>query len=104
MEVDNSNYFIIDCSISKKYKLVKSPAAGVMEHSGLPAAFYFVCQIFYYRPRQRGLYPSLHRNWIFLYYTECIILSIPEVIKKSSSNFRLKARLKMSNLDELRHF
>ena len=43
----SSNYCIY-CNILKKYQLVKSSVAGDLERSGLTAAFYFVCQIFYY--------------------------------------------------------
>ena len=63
--------------------------AWSLEHSERAAAFCFVCQIFYYRPGQRCLYPFLSTNWTFLYYTECIILSIPK-------RAHLKSRIKCS--------
>ena len=46
-----------------------------------------VCQIFYYRPGQRCLYPFLHTREKYPYNTECIILSIPK-----------RARIKMFRL------
>ena len=49
--------------------------------------FEIVCQIFYCRSEQRGLYPFLHTREKYPYYTECIILNIPK-----------RARLKMFRL------
>ena len=52
--------------------------------------FWNVCQIFYCRPGYRGLYPFRCTNWTFLYYTECIILSIPKRARIKCSDPSLK--------------
>ena len=65
--------------------------AWPIDYSGLPAAFCFVCQIFYYRPGQRGLYPFRSTNWTFLYYTECIILSVPKRARIKCSGYFWKS-------------
>ena len=64
------------------------------DHSGLPAAFCFVCQIFYYRPGQRCLYPFRHTRGKYPYNTECIILSIPKRARVKCSGYFWKSSVK----------
>lgn len=49
--------------------------------------FWNVCQIFYCRPGQRGLYPFRHTREKYPYNTECIILSLPKRARIKCSGY-----------------